>query len=411
MTPGCERRSARRNLTPHVRLIVLGLISIAIGGGLAARDSSAQSGSAVPEGVPAPFYRMRLVPTMDHEGFGQPVEVFRLLVPSYWRANGWVRWEPNLNCPANILDVGFQSSSPDGLMGFEIFRPYTWQWTDDPMMQQTLMQAQGTMWETCPLSRPVSASDFLATTLIPQRRPGAQILGVEPLPTVAQAEATRLQAMLGPAIQAGLVSHIHVDGARVRIAYRINNQPVEEWVAGTVTTVTQPAFSATAASQGQLTQTLSYAITVSNLTATRAPQGQLDQQLKLFATIISSLRLNQAWVNAVSQTQTALANTQIKGAVDRSKIWADASRDISNIYNQAYQNQQAVQDRLAQQYSQYIRGVETYVDPLTHEHFEFAAGYQAAWVNNRGEYLLSDSPGFNPAVEFREDWRQLQKSR
>lgn len=394
-----------------IELIIVSLTILAISlEDMSDRVAFAQSSPIPGGGFAAPYYRLRFVSAVDQEGFGQPVEAFRLLIPSDWRANGWARWEPNINCPANIIDVGFQSSSPDGLSGFEIFRPYSWQWTDDPMMQQTLRQAEGTMWGSCPLGQPVRAANFLQQTLIPQRRPGAQILNVEPLADVAQAEEARLRSMLGPALQAGMIGRIQVDGARVRIAYFINNQPVEEWLAGTVTTVAQPTLSATAAYQGQMMKTLSYSVTVSNLTAARAPRGQLDQRLKLFATVLSSVRPNQVWVNAVLQTQMAMGKTQTQGAADRSKIWAQASNEISNMYSQAYQNQQAVQDRLASQYSQYIRGVETYVDPATHNRYELTNGYQTAWINNRGEYLLSDSPNFNPAVEFQEDWRQLQRA-
>jgi hypothetical protein len=31
-------------------------------------------------------------------------------------------------------------------------------------------------------------------------------------------------------------------------------------------------------------------------------------------------------------------------------------------------------------------------------------------VNNRGEYLLSDTPGFNPAIVFQENWTELKRA-
>ena len=70
-----------------------------------------------------------------------------------------------------------------------------------------------------------------------------------------------------------------------------------------------------------------------------------------------------------------------------------------------------MQDRAAQQFSQAIRGMETYVNPTTGANVELTGGYDNAWVNNRGEYLVSDSPGFNAAVALRENWTQLKKAR
>ena len=55
--------------------------------------------------------------------------------------------------------------------------------------------------------------------------------------------------------------------------------------------------------------------------------------------------------------------------------------------------------------------METYTNPATGTRVELTGGYDNAWINNRGEYLLSDMPGFNPAVAFRENWTQLQKAR
>ena len=39
--------------------------------------------------------RMRMVKIMDSQGWGQPVEVARLLVPSDWKVEGGVNWVSN----------------------------------------------------------------------------------------------------------------------------------------------------------------------------------------------------------------------------------------------------------------------------------------------------------------------------
>ena len=76
--------------------------------------------------------------------------------------------------------------------------------------------------------------------------------------------------------------------------------------------------------------------------------------------------------------------------------------------DQTYENRQKAQDASAAQLSQYVRGVETYRNPRTGETIELDNQYGHAWVNNSGEYILSDSPGFDPNVTFKSDWTALQ---
>jgi hypothetical protein len=82
-------------------------------------------------------------------------------------------------------------------------------------------------------------------------------------------------------------------------------------------------------------------------------------------------------------------------------------------------HEQRVQSGLAQQYSQYIRGVETYVDRIrgvetyvdriSGERVELASGYGQAWSNGRGAYILSNDPNFNPSNAFRERWEEMPR--
>ena len=37
------------------------------------------------------YQRMKMMRVMDREGWGEPVEAFRLLIPSEWKTDGWVR--------------------------------------------------------------------------------------------------------------------------------------------------------------------------------------------------------------------------------------------------------------------------------------------------------------------------------
>lgn len=58
--------------------------------------------------------------------------------------------------------------------------------------------------------------------------------------------------------------------------------------------------------------------------------------------------------------------------------------------------------------SQGTRGVETYRNPSTGETIDLSNQYGHAWVNNRGEYLLSDQEGLDRGVVLHEDWKALE---
>jgi hypothetical protein len=360
--------------------------------------------------APGHYYRMKLVKIMDEQGFGQPVEVARLLVPADWRTEGGVQWDgQQLGCPMNIIKIRFRAASPDGLSGVEISPGFTWQAASDPQMQQILRQ-QAMSRTGCGVG-PVSGSiDYLRQSVIPQLRPGARILGSEPLPAVAQAKQTQLAEAYGPLVQAGYVKGYRADSGSVRIAYNQNGQGVEEALSTTILSVAMPSANTAALMQGQVRMTAStFTMIAEGVFGARAPAGKFDN--KLVATILASTRPNPQYQAAVSQFLSNMNAIAQKGAMDRARIWQEAGRQISATISQAYQNQQAVQDRAAQQFSQAIRGVETYVNPSNGTRVELSGGYDNAWVNGREEYLLSDSPAFNPGVVLQENWTELKKVR
>ncbi|MEP6690358.1 MAG: PDZ domain-containing protein [Gemmatimonadaceae bacterium] len=363
--------------------------------------------------APGNYYRMKWVPLLDRHGFGEPVEVARFLIPADWTFEGGVEWGPATGCTANLVRVSGHASSPDGSSSFEFFTPYTWQWHDDPMNQASgrqSMQLQPAL-RPCDMSQPVGAADFIQNGVIPRFRRGAQVVRVEPLPQVAQAQQAMLQSQNAQMIQAGAVKGVRVDAAKVVLAYQVGGQPVEEWITGTVEIIAHPAYSASAAMNGGMAQVQSYNITAGNLTAMRAPAGELERRSKLYATIVGSTRPNLQWIVAAQQILAGIGSAQQQGAMDRAAIWRKAQGEISESIVAQYNAQQAVQDRLAGQYSQSVRGRETFIDPSSHERVELTAGYNQAWSNGKGEYILSDDPNFDPTKDLHETWTELRRPR
>lgn len=358
----------------------------------------------------ASFYRLKQVKIIDDQGFGQPVEVAHFLIPADWKTEGGVRWDGSqLRCPANIVQIQYRAVSPDGLSGLEITPGYVWQAASDPMMQQIIQRAaaSGTGCDPGPV---IGSAAYLRQIAVPRLRPNARIVSAEALPAVTQAKTAALNQVYGPLVRAGSIRGFQIDAAAVRLQYQQNGQPVDEWMTVNVATVAMPSANTAALMQGQMNMSAStYTMMSEGTFSVRAPAGKFDE--KLAATIIASVRPNPQYQAAISAFLSNMNVIAQKGAMDRARIWRDAGQQISATISQSYQNQQAVQDRTAQQFSQAIRGVETYVNPSTGTQVELTGGYDNAWVNPRGEYLLSDSPGFNAAVALQENWTQLKKAR
>jgi hypothetical protein len=354
--------------------------------------------------------RMRVVKIMDAQGWGQPVEVARLLVPSDWKSEGGVTWAQGMTrCPQNIIQGRWRAMAPDGLTGMEILPQYSWVWSDDPMQQQT-MHNSAASGMACDANPAMNPPDFLTHMVLPRTRQGARIVTAEPLRGVADAEQAKLNASYGPMVQQGLLRGVRAEAGRVRFQHSIGGRPVEEWISATIMTVAAPTANSAALMNGNMAMTANnFSIMAYNITGTWAPMGQLDQNAKLFATMLASFRINPQYQSAVAQWLNNVGRIQQQGAMDRQRIWREAQDYISSSISQTYRENQVVQDRMAEQFGQTIRGVETYVDPRSNEKVELVGGYTTAWSNGKGEYILSDSPNFNPSVELKEDWREMQR--
>lgn len=355
------------------------------------------------------YQRMKMVRVMDREGWGEPVEAFRLLIPSDWKTEGGVRWVSDLGCPPNIIQVQFRATAPDGITGIEFLPNYTWASSDDPMMQNILQQqAQSRM--GCTFGPVVGPVEFLRQKVAPQMRPGARIVAGEILPVATKKLQAGFASMNQQFAASGLRSMQTGEVGRVRLAYPIGQLNVEEWISASVVANISVGMSTSGALQSNLNATArNYQLTGQDVFVMRAPKGQLDTQSSLFSLIFGSIQVNPQYIAAVTQFYANIARINAQAAADRSRIWREAQAYIEKTRKETYEYQQQVQNRISEQFSQAIRGVETYTDPRSNERVELSAGYQNAWSNGKGEYILSESVSFDPRVVFKEDWTLMKK--
>jgi hypothetical protein len=144
----------------------------------------------------------------------------------------------------------------------------------------------------------------------------------------------------------------------------------------------------------------------------RAPKGQLDRLTPMMNTTVSSARLSPEWYGGYMYVQKLFQdrmNQSIKNAAAISATITRNSEEIRKMYSESYRKRSESQDRISQSFSEYIRGVETYKNPYEGRPVQLPSGYSDAWVNARGEYLLSNNAGFNPNVGDTTEWRRMDR--
>jgi hypothetical protein len=146
----------------------------------------------------------------------------------------------------------------------------------------------------------------------------------------------------------------------------------------------------------------------------RAKKGELDEKMRLFQVIKRSAVLDLKWYAGMCSVQEMMKDgirQSIENAGKISKYISQRNDEITQIIREGYESRQKSQDRIHDAFSQHIRGVERYKDPTSNHPLELPSGYDKAYMSPRGEVILSNSPNFNPGVEFHEDWKELPKVR
>ena len=350
-------------------------------------------------------YRLKMAKVTDAQGFERPMTSVTMLIPVDWQSQGSTTWNVKDRC--NGIRTTFRAAGPDG-RGYEIFPAFNWIWADDPRpLQQTFAQQAQMGTHSCDVMPIMGAQEYLRRNLA-KVRPNAQLVGFEPAPKLMEDLAQQARQTEQSARQYNLTQSVKYDAIKARVKYTVDGKPVEEWVlAATVITGTlSPSLNIQTMQQ---TKAWTYNC-VAYMGAQRAPQGQLDASLKFFELIGSTYRTNPEWQAKVSGNALALQQIELKGVRDRSAIVAKSADDTRIAQRQIYENQSRSEDRTSTQFSQYQRGVETYRNPSTGDTIDLDNNYGHAWVNNKGEYLLSDQAGFDPNTVFKnnEGWQQLQ---
>jgi hypothetical protein len=320
-------------------------------------------------------------PMMNNE------EAFHLLVPQDWKVEGGIVWRPEI---ATMAYLQLRLSDPRGAGALEFFPtlPYTWS------QQGFLGFAPGSLYLGSYVVPPLDPDNFVRRVLLPQIRGGVAptVIRTDPLPELAQQVAPTVQ-------EAGAIKQ--VAAARTRIEYREGARTIEEDI-----------YSVMVYAQVPMTPGVTF-WGPERLFGFRAEKGQLDRQAPLLQTIFASARVNRSWFGRLLQVREAWIQNQmqaIRSAGELSRYIARTSNEISDMQQQVWENRRASEDRSAEAFSRYIRGIDTYHDPYAGREIELPTGYSDVWASRDGEYILANDPNFNPNVSARGTWQRIDPS-
>jgi len=337
--------------------------------------------------------KFKTVQYIDKDGIG--IEAFRILIPSDWKFEGGIYWT-NLDNPAMPAVSAIKVSNPDGSEELETFPNQMFFWTDNPMTMS--MFPAGSRYFGAEVRQPTDSLGYIENILIQRARgdvSGLRIMEKQKLPELAK------QLVAGQQ-QPGIKTS--VDSGKVRIEYQKNGKIYEETIFAVIEYLSFPIQSM----YGTTTNTNWIG---DYLFSFKAEKGKLDASTKVLQTMVNSFQVNPQWFNKYNQLVQYLIQNQIRRiqAIGQiSRIISQTSNEISDMMMQSYNDRQATYDRISDNFSQMIRGVDSYYNPIEQKSVELPSGYGNAWTNSLVEYILSDDPNYNPNIGSNLNWQEMK---
>jgi hypothetical protein len=352
------------------------------GGGTLVPSSGGTSAPAPGGGADVPANTVRFSRKSITDPQAGNTEAIVFLLPDGWQYDGRVQWALQWE---RVAYPQTRMSDPKTGITIDWLPIQDFIWFQAPAGFDSPIGGnyQGKVYEP-PVTDPAQfVSKFWAPTTLPELQ-SAQLESVNQVPQLA---TEFKKGFGGPADAAAY---------RLRYSYQQNGQPWEEDV----------SFALLYAGGADITSWyVNFAYTE------RAPKGQLDANAGIISTIVASRTSTPEWEGIyrfvqqlfVKGIQQQMADTQAFG-----QMMAQYRAEIQALQAQVVADRQASEDRIAQLNGQILSGVTSYGDPVNGGYVQLPTGYNQYWVNEKGEYLSSSQPGFDPNTLNDGFWQLLQ---
>jgi hypothetical protein len=312
------------------------------------------------------------------------------LVPNGWNFSGKVVWRVNPTAPASL---SVRVSNPTNLDAVEIFSPG--QFICGSGLGPGTGFPNGSLYfgnEVQPV--PADVLTMITQIVLPRLRKDVIYTVVEQEETPLYAQAVRAEYPPD-----GINTTTTVTAGRVRIEYEVDGQAVQEDFYCALSTMHMNLVNMTYWGADRPL-------------AMRASKGQLDADSPVMLAIAQSETIDKNWYNKYMQLLQIMLNVQlqnIQSLGQLSQYISQTSNEISDMIMDAYWTRSAAEDAIHESFTNYIRDVDVYYDPYDERTFQFPSGYEDAWVNSLGDYVLSSNVNYNPNVSLGGSWHKVER--
>lgn len=250
-----------------------------------------------------------------------------LMVPEGWTVEGGIHWD-HMRLP--LASATLRITDPTGAYGLETHWPHHFSWTTNPAQQ-----FPGGLWMGAAMAEPRSAVDALRDLVLPHIRPSATIQGVVPV-----------QPPTGPEVP----GH-QLDAARVRITY---DSPIG--------VIAEDFHIMTS----YLTADMGFGMSITNwdfsmIYSMWAPIDEIDQVLPDLELIMASAEVDMRWMSSYLKVREMFSqnnHASVQAAGQLSNLITQTYDEISQIHRQTWESSMASQDRIHQNFTDYIRDTQ-----------------------------------------------------
>jgi hypothetical protein len=328
----------------------------------------------------------------DTEGIG--TTAFTILIPTDWQFQGSINWI--FDNPAMPATAYIRVWNPTGTEEFEIFPNKAFFWTDNPLVQQT--NPPGSTYFGALVQSPLGPLDALEQNILPTYR-----ADVEDLRIISEKTLPELDRLFNTGTDPSTGISSSAEGGKIRVEYTLNGLQMEDELYCVIQSLKIPTDSI----YGTVTNNNWY---MSYLASFRAEKGKLDPESEIFQTIAFSAQTDKNWLNKYNQLVVYLIQNQIKqiqSIGQLSQIISQTSNEISDQNLRDWEQRQSVNDGLVRDFCNQILEIQPYNNPITGTTVDLPAGYTSVWTNSLGEYVLGESPSFNPNIGSNLNWQPM----
>lgn len=356
------------------------------------------------------FVRARV---MDKVGFAQPVEAFSILIPKGWKFDGGIIWnQPGTTCAG--VNQGVKAQSPDGKFIFEMLPNHLWSFNSDPQMRQMNQNAGNSNY--CSYGEPLNAEAYFKNVFAANELGNPEVISVNANSSGVQAMEQNNNKARQELMQYGASQvNFYPSGIYAKVKWSNGSEGIVLCGVNIIETIVPNIYNGTS--------TKIFTTVASERVVFMYPPSESSRAANMLSVIMSSVRTNTAWKNAVDNFWLSIRQQRQAAHIGTIKMLDEQTRQMGeaaikkgqqNLNNmdanmRNWEASQQSQDRIHTSFIKTIREVETYRDETGR--IELSSGYNHAWSRSDGSsFIMSDNPNFDPSSVFLDQrWKEMKK--